>query len=198
MKLYLSRLILAENRIASLWVSNPYRVHQRLMMACEGDPRLLFRIEKNERQTMILAQTQHPPIWEKAFSDFDVLSIKPETKEFEPKLMTDENYHFRLLANPSIKRDGKRLGIIKEEDQLTWLTRKIGQSGAELQGCMVQPNGIMHSSRNPRKDESQQSHLAVLFDGLLQVKDPEKVAEVIANGIGSAKGYGFGLLSLAR
>jgi CRISPR system Cascade subunit CasE len=39
---------------------------------------------------------------------------------------------------------------------------------------------------------------AVRFDGELTVTDPEKFTAAIENGIGSAKGFGFGLLSVAR
>jgi CRISPR system Cascade subunit CasE len=39
---------------------------------------------------------------------------------------------------------------------------------------------------------------AVRYDGLLEVTDPVKFLETLRAGIGSAKGFGFGLLSLAR
>ena len=39
--------------------------------------------------------------------------------------------------------------------------------------------------------------LAVRFDGVLQVTDPDQLVEAVRHGIGSAKGFGFGLLSLA-
>ena len=38
----------------------------------------------------------------------------------------------------------------------------------------------------------------VRFNGLLQVTDPEKLMQAVRNGIGPAKAFGFGLLSLAR
>ncbi|MGI6156807.1 MAG: type I-E CRISPR-associated protein Cas6/Cse3/CasE, partial [Enterococcus lemanii] len=41
------------------------------------------------------------------------------------------------------------------------------------------------------------SHLAVRYDGLLRVRSSEVFGEALAAGIGSAKGFGFGLLSLA-
>jgi CRISPR system Cascade subunit CasE len=41
-------------------------------------------------------------------------------------------------------------------------------------------------------------HQAVTFDGLLRVTDPEALLAALAGGIGSGKGFGFGLLSLAR
>jgi len=38
----------------------------------------------------------------------------------------------------------------------------------------------------------------VEFNGVLQVEDPVALADRIADGIGPAKAYGFGLLTLAR
>jgi CRISPR system Cascade subunit CasE len=39
--------------------------------------------------------------------------------------------------------------------------------------------------------------MSVQFDGILRVSDPDKLHAAIENGIGSGKGFGFGLLSLA-
>lgn len=41
-------------------------------------------------------------------------------------------------------------------------------------------------------------HFGVRFDGLLCVTDPETLVEAVRQGIGPAKAFGFGLLSLAR
>ena len=40
-------------------------------------------------------------------------------------------------------------------------------------------------------------HFAVCFEGVLKVTDEDLFTETVENGIGSAKGFGFGLLSLA-
>jgi CRISPR system Cascade subunit CasE len=40
-------------------------------------------------------------------------------------------------------------------------------------------------------------YVSVLFDGVLQVIDPAQMLEALRKGIGSGKGMGFGLLSLA-
>jgi hypothetical protein len=40
--------------------------------------------------------------------------------------------------------------------------------------------------------------IAVRFDGQLQVTDPVTFSDTLERGIGSGKGLGFGLLSLAR
>lgn len=39
---------------------------------------------------------------------------------------------------------------------------------------------------------------SILFSGTLIVQDPEKFKKTIENGIGSAKGFGFGLLSIKK
>ena len=203
--MYLSRLHLNRSRLAVLWASNPYRVHQRLMTACDHDPRLLFRIEENEGDVTILVQSQNCPDWRAAFGDFAVLQTPPEQKSFEPALQTEKRYRFRLLANPTAKKTVEReeekhkmrIGLFSEESQRDWLTRKFEQAGAELIECKIVPRGRQYSRKNPAKDENHQTHLAVLFEGILMAHDPERLKSALISGVGSAKGYGFGLLSLA-
>ena len=201
--MYLSRLQLNTSRIATLWASNPYRVHQRLMMACDGDPRLLFRIEDTpEGGTQILVQSHVEPDWQLAFNDFAVLRCPPEHKAFDLHLQLGRLYRFRLLANPTVKKksdDGRpiRLGLFKEDDQCAWLTRKLEDAGVKLVSTIAAPRGLQRSDKNPAKDENTATHFAVLFEGVLQAQNPERLKEVVERGIGSAKSYGFGLLSLA-
>jgi CRISPR system Cascade subunit CasE len=39
--------------------------------------------------------------------------------------------------------------------------------------------------------------LAIWFEGLLEVTDPQRFAATLACGVGSGKAFGFGLLSVA-
>ena len=203
--MYLARLRVNRHRIAVNWLANPYRVHQRLKMAFEGDVRLLFRIEESSSGSQVIVQSCAPPDWDAAFNDFPVLQSPPEHKRFEPCLEMGRRYRFRLLANPTVKRQvaedgvrkGKRQGLLREADQQAWLARKITGCGADLVGCRVASQGLQRSRKNPNKSAGPQTHLAVLFEGVLEVKDPDAVAAALATGIGPAKGYGFGLLSLA-
>ena len=205
--MYLSLLTLNHSRLAVLWVANPYRVHQRLCMGCEKDPRLLFRIEAEPDCTQILVQSHTHPKWDQAFSDFPALAGAPQVKEFALDLLAGEHYRFRLLANPTIKKtvEGKvdesrkiRLGILREPDQIAWLQRKLEAAGARLLGCQAARQGFQYARKNPSKDENRQTYLGVRFDGLLVALEPEKLKFAVERGVGSAKGYGFGLLSLGR
>lgn len=203
--MYLSRLRLNGSRKASQWVSNPYRVHQRLKMACEADPRLLFRIDEQNGRVIILVQTHRQPDWQKAFAGLDVLSGPPEYKEFELALQAGRCYRFRLYANPAVKKtiesdEGKhktRLGLLKEADQIEWLRRKLENGGAKLIDVVISNQALIRSHKGSEKEVGQQTHLGVLFEGVLLVNIPERLNEVVKAGIGPAKGYGFGLLSLA-
>ena len=205
--MYLSRLTLNRSRTALFWLSSRYRVHQRLMMACGNDPRVLFRIETDEQKPQVLVQTHNTPAWNTAFDEFNVLLHEPEHKVFNPVLVDDGLHRFRLLANPTAKKtfqkdDGEkhktRLGIFKEADQIEWLKRKLSESGAELVHWRVNPRGMVYSHKNPQKDKQTQVHYAVLFEGILKVIHSEQLLQSLQTGIGPAKGYGFGLLSLAR
>lgn len=196
--LYLARYCLNASRMASLWVSNPYRVHQRLMMAYGEDPRLLFRIEIEPDPGFILVQSHTIPDWQRAFEKFNVLGGLPEYKPFNLSLIQGGLYRFRILANPTVKRKGKRFGLTREDEQTAWLARKLEAAGAGLHSCLVKPWRLQRSERNPEKDSNHQTHLAVLFEGLLEARNPGELVSTVSIGIGSAKAYGFGLLSLAR
>ena len=49
-----------------------------------------------------------------------------------------------------------------------------------------------------RIDERRADFSAATFEGILQVCDADALQSALCSGIGSAKGLGFGLLSLAR
>ncbi len=196
--MYLSRLKLNRNAITLKWVSNPYRVHQRLCMACEGDPRILFRLEQDENLFQILVQSHIMPDWDTAFADLHVLSASPETKRYEPILISGGLYRFRLLGNPTVKRDGKRMGLLREEDQEKWLTRKLQAGGMELVECLIREKGFQRSWKDADTGKLMPVHFLVLFEGVLRVLAPDVAQMTLEKGIGSGKGFGCGLLSLAR
>lgn len=196
--MYLTRLHLNHSRMAMLWQANPYRIHQRLRMACPEEPRLLYRIEEHENGVWLLVQSHSLPDWPQAFNEFPVLAGLPEMKTFDPRLLPDQVYAFRLTANPVVTRNGKRIGLGKEEDQLNWLARQLEKNGAAMLRCQVQPYLVQHSVKGANKETQPQTHLVVRFDGLLRCVDPEKLVRALDQGIGPAKAYGCGLLSVAR
>lgn len=195
--MYLAKLEIQNSRLALGWLSNHYRIHQRLLMAYEQEPRLLYRVEEGAQRPVILVQSSTVPVWADAFSEFDVLDRAPEVKHFTPAFQPEGLFHFRLSANPTVTRNGKRLGLFREEDQLSWIQRQMQKSGCELLECLATRLGLQRSGKYPVKDPHTHTHFGVQFDGFLKVVDPVALATAIQKGIGPAKAYGFGMLSLA-
>ena len=87
------------------------------------------------------------------------------------------------------KKNGYRLGLFKENDQVKWLSNKGEKGGFALVSCRTIPEGI---SRDDKRDEQKLRHYAVRFEGILKINNPQLFEETVKSGIGSAKGFGFG------
>ena len=197
--MYLALYEIMNSKVALGWVANRYRVHQRLRMAYRDEPRLLFRIEEHDGNFRILAQSTCQPDWQDAFGNFDVLVGTPAVKELRlGNLMPGGYYHSRLVANPVVTRNRKRLGLFKEEAQVEWLKRQLERSGSVVMQSQARQLGLMRSAKNPAKDGNPQTHYAVEFNGVLQVLNVKLLSKRMIEGIGPAKAYGFGLLTLAK
>jgi CRISPR system Cascade subunit CasE len=132
----------------------------------------------------------------------------PAVKEMNLQLRDGQILAFRLRANPTfkkttIKENGEkhkaRLGIFKEEDQRKWLARKFELAGAALISVNVANDQFVRAKLFIEKEKTNRMNfLSVQFDGVLQVRDSNSLVNSIYSGFGSAKGLGFGLLSLAR
>lgn len=165
---------------------------------------MLYRIDQNQHSgtVSLLVQSEKTPAWKKADYLSECLFEQAEGKPFAPNIISGQCLYFRLRANPSVKKqtegkkNGYRLGLLREEDQLSWLNRKAGTNGFSLMTCRVVPEGIVHDDKS-RAKQDKASHFGVLFEGELKVVNTDTFIAALSNGIGSAKGFGFGLLSIA-
>lgn len=138
-------------------------------------------------------------------------------------LQDGQHLLFRLRANPTrrvhsrnerehtTKFHGKRVDIRGEEAQIEWLQRKAQTNGFELGEVRINldvlnlrtmPEGRITGRRKVSTQAESSNPLrltfgSVLFEGELRVTDVELFRNVLVEGIGSGKAYGFGLLSLA-
>lgn len=197
--MYLSRLKLnPKNRKVLKEISNIYMLHKTLMRAfpdkMDGGPgRVLFRLDDTYDGPIILVQSTKEPTWDKIDTDPDYLLEEPDKKRFEPTLRNGQVLAFRLVANPTVKKDKKRLGILKEEELWAWFKRKAEMGGFSIVKAFITPLGFMKCGEGD-KDISLYS---VKVDGVLRVDASERFQATLENGIGSGKAFGFGLLSIA-
>jgi CRISPR system Cascade subunit CasE len=104
---------------------------------------------------------------------------------------------FRLRANTVVTRDGKRLGLVREDALRDWLLRRAESIGAEFLGFDVADEGYSYGKQGGNNGKSRRlAFKAARFDGRLRVRDPELFAQKLAQGVGPAKGFGHGLLSV--
>jgi len=208
--LHLSRLVLDPTSAqARAEIQRPYEMHRTLSKAfvpveasesiarsALATARPLFRIDPGRQPGMVVAlvQSRSVPDWTRLTVTPGYLLRPPETRTFEPIFARGQLLAFRLRANPTVRREGKRRGLYQETEQATWLARKAESGGFAVEQAV--PITENRALRARRKDEHTE-HVVVRFDGILQVRDPVRFAEILASGIGSAKAFGFGLLSVA-
>jgi len=190
---------------------------------------VLYRAEPNERSPTllrVLVQSQHAPDWSHLRPG--TLGPTPDERGNPAVRQIDREYAqlqpgmdlvFRLRANPAKRlsnrtpgRDdplvGKRVALLREEEQLAWLTRQGERCGFQLLHTEVQPEvpdvrvtaQTIQRGWRPEHGAAPTMLLhfgAVLFQGQLHVNDADQFRETLTQGIGSGKAFGFGLLSVA-
>jgi len=191
----------------------------------ETENRFLYRHDERDECHSVLLQSTVQPDW--SFLEDEAEGSAVQVKTFDPaKIDRGTRLRFLVRTNPVVLRkypDGKsrhivvgsrmdlvagRLGVpleslpSREELQLAWMERKAGEGGFELIAC-VPGASRDYLFRKPKErcgtnETGRITFTGVDFEGILRVVDPEQFAETVRRGIGRARGFGFGLLSLQR
>lgn len=185
------------------WARDPYQQHRALWQLFPQRPDsrrdFLFRVEERQpgRGAGILLQSALRP------EDARVARVLA-TRVMPERLPEAARLRFCLRANPvktirdtqrpDRRGEPKRLRVplIREEDQLAWLGRKLG-GVAELETAYT----ITEPPLYFRKENISGKIQPVRFEGVLTVTDANGLLGLLARGIGPAKAMGCGLLSLA-
>lgn len=204
-------------------LADPYQLHATLCRAFNGPEEkcavneFLWRLEPETSQEgypRVLTQGRTIPDWRGIgvkgwLADSDP-SIDLVSRLNLGSLTIGSRFRFRLRANPCVTRDRKRLGLLRTEEQETWLQRKGVQHGFSLPGL---PSLYPSDQAEEKRVDVQISHeqmlrgkqhsgnpiriFSVQYDGMLTVTDPDKFRRALQTGIGHGKVMGLGLLSIA-
>lgn len=219
--MYLHRLHLdLRNREARRDLADAYQLHATLSRAfsppevpCPAGA-FLWRLEPETGEggsPRILVQGGELPDWSRLPSGW--LAGLPDPAIHLPSRMkldqcqAGQRFRFRLRANPSACREGKRLGLLQEKDQREWLARKGLQHGFSLMGgghgdfyaSESDPSVLLSQAEILRGRQVSGNRIKVFsvrFDGHLEVSDPARFRESLTKGIGHGKALGLGLLSV--
>lgn len=199
----LSRVVLnLEDAQVRRDLADPYEMHATLMRLVDGGvARPLWRLEverSGTRAQAILVQTDAPPDPDRLRERSDTYFVHFESRPHRllDDLRVGELLRFRLRANPTVTRDRKRHGLVRESDQLAWLERILTDRGAEDVLAIVRESA-RHVMRRRRGGAPIVVHGAT-FDGVLRVANADELREAIRHGLGHAKALGFGLLTVGR
>lgn len=203
--MYLSRLRLnPAHRRARRDLGNLYDLHRTLCRAFvdegAGTPaRFLWRLEASRDTSLgtLLVQSMVRPKWEEIEARFPGYLAAVDVKEYllPAHLHARQILRFRLCANPTVTREGKRHGLRSTMRQLQWLERQGARCGFAVVDCMISGSRLVRASH--KTSGTVITVQAVTYDGFLRVDDPERLQGAIANGLGHAKVLGMGLLSVA-
>ncbi|MFV1966624.1 MAG: type I-E CRISPR-associated protein Cas6/Cse3/CasE [Pirellulaceae bacterium] len=187
-------------------VPDSYSWHQRLWQCFPGQPDrkrdFLTRVDTLDGAFRLWLLSPHRPSCP-TWCPRGCFAVK----EIAESLLSHRYYAFDLRAN-AVKclvqrnergernRHGKRVPLTKPEDLRDWIDRKGQQGGFRIVGDRPLEIGPMVKSHF-RKQEQAACHGGVEFRGVLEVIDRRQFKETYNTGIGSAKGFGFGLLLLA-
>ena len=219
----LSRLFLnARSRDVQRALGDSHALHARVMSMFPSvdaaSPRaalgVLHRLELREPgdALVLLVQSSERPDatrLPRGFLDPRAGGDAASTKDLAPVLaaiVPGARFMFRLRANATRKidtksgpngkrRNGKRVPVRGEDGRLRWITSRLLSNGFALLGsCQQRPEGRSLAQAGGKV----RTHDAQVFDGVVEVVDADLARRALSCGIGPAKAYGFGLLSLAR
>lgn len=200
--MYLSKLALnLRNHHVRRDLSNPYEMHRTLLWAvteqqASGEERMLWRMEQDRQRTpVVLVQTQGRPQWDAVLERYPGYAevARDSPKPYTPVLHVDQRLRFRLKANASVKREGKRHALHTPEKKMEWLKRRIDAHGFSLDAGTI----VASERLRARKGSHPIILDATVFEGELTVVDPDTATRALTTGVGHAKAFGLGLLSLA-
>lgn len=163
---------------------------------------VLFRLEVQRERPVALVQSTVEPDWSQLPEGYLLQHEHKDITGFLESIERGRRFHFRLLANPSKKvsnggRNSRRVALLDEAGQRDWLRRRAERSGFDLLAAdhvRIAPRRPLGNGGRGRKG----LHVRpVLFEGALTVTDAEAFRHTLASGVGPAKAYGCGLLSLA-
>ncbi len=203
--MYLAKLTLdPRSAQARRDLGDSHEMHRTLVRAfVDGPqstpPRFLWHLEASKDSVSnptVLVQSEVAADWSvlEAMPNYLQHHVESKSVALDQLIRVERRYRFRLLANPTVTKDGKRYGLLKESEQNAWIVRQGERHGFGVQTCLVTSQDFF-SSRD--KGKPAVSIHRVCFEGLLEVKDEDALKRALVAGIGPAKAFGCGLLSVA-
>lgn len=193
MSMVASVLYLVRKDIKALKITDAYGIHRMVYS--------LFPRENEQERRFLYCDTSN----EKAKKQILILSKEPpkareygtlRSKEISEDFLHGDIYGFRVRMNPVMRKTGnpKPVPITGIENLLAWFHRRAPDFGFQVLDETLQVSDV--GVQQIDKGNHLITHSAAVFSGVFSVSNRERFVRSFENGIGRAKGFGFGLLQI--
>lgn len=221
--MYLSRIALNRRRRGAVkLLGSRHAMHAAVMSAFPpGTPteseagRVLWRVDRHGDEVHLLVVSPAEPCLAHINDQAGWSTGSPwATRDYTPflhSLKRDEEFVFRLTANPTHRvsvsagdESQKRLvAHVTNEHQRQWFLDRAEPNGFDVVLSSGGTDGGRHElvlrERDTsvfRRGQNRVTLVTAAFEGRLRVTDPAQLRHALTHGIGRAKGYGCGLMTL--
>lgn len=217
--MFLSRVELdLRSRVTMRALAAPQRFHGAVEAAFAGDrARRLWRLDRLDGRLFLLIVSEARPDLMGIAAQFGPRAgqgLAPTTRDYAPflgHLAAGQVCRFRLAANPvenvsgratpdAPRPRGKPRAHCTVAHQERWLSERAARLGFSATNRAGEATFRVTESRWLRfvKHGAGRpvSILAVAYEGLLRIKDPDRFRETLTHGVGRGKAYGLGLLTV--
>ena len=210
-------------RGARLLLASPHRMHAAVMAAFPPAAtesghagRVLWRVDRvGHGAELFIVSPAEPDLThlvEQAGWPTTSTWQSTEYDRFLSRLTAGQRWAFRLTANPvhhvrcSPGTRSKPLAHVTADQQFAWLVDRadrlgvtFGETPEEMARLVtLTRREVLRFSKGPETSRHRVTLGVATFDGALTVRDADRLRGVLVNGIGRARGYGCGLMTLAR
>lgn len=199
-------------RDARNMLASPQRMHAAVLAAfpeSRDEGRVLWRLDEGRHDVLLYVVSPDKPDLTHLVETIGRPTYGWQTRDyggFLERLAAGERWAFRLQANPvhSARSDdggrGKRVGHVTVAQQTDWFLRQAARHGFVVPtAAHDEPDVAVRGRRKLRFDRRGRTVTlsTAVFEGVLRVEDVTALRAALVGGIGPAKGYGCGLLTLA-
>ena len=215
--MFISRIELdPANRATVKALSSPQIIHAAVQRCFDCNPngkgRNLWRLDAYQKKLYMLLVSSVCPDFAHLATQFSPKDASGEHKDyaaFLSEIKTGQQFRFRFRGNPIYRKPrternqrGKICPHVTIKHQEDWLLKKSVDCGFRIaaedgeNSLAVVDSGMLRFYRE-RNSPPVQIVFAV-YEGVLDVVDCELFVNCLTNGIGKAKAYGCGMMTVAR
>ena len=171
--------------------------------------RVLWRVDESGPHTWLYIVGPHHPdlahlVEQAGWPTIDTVRTRPYGPLLD-SLEKGARWGFRLTANPTRStRIGdstrsQRVGHVTAQQQTDWFLERATSWGITLPETEYGPAVVVHNRKTWQfnRKGARVTIATATFDGEFIIEDPEQVRMSLSAGIGPAKAYGCGLMTLA-